>query len=615
MPPRTRVLPHPVRVLPQIRTGTARSPLPQAVLRRVERVVVDTCAHLPDMFEITLAGWDGDAPFTIGTEVAISSAGTDDERGVEVITGEVTAVEGEFTEVDRTVVRGYTKDHRFQRAHRSRTFLNSTDADIARRVAADHGIPVGAVDPTRTAHDHVGQVNQTDWEFLAWRAAALGFDFGVRGGEFFFTRAVDAGRGRAAVELTLRDNLVEFRPRVTAGNLTGKAEVRVWDPAAGKVVGQVKPTTIASTDLSAADPATLAGLFAPKGPPPPAAASKLGPAPSAHGHVDALAPLAVGQAVDIAATEAATGFAEHHGSTAAEAVGTALGDPALVAGVVAEVVGAGATFSGKWAITRAVHSWDVTGYLTRFEVSGRHRRTLLGLAGGAGAAGSAPRVEGVQSGVVTDIGDPQGLHRVRVALPWLSPSYESDWAPVAQLGGTASGGTALHPEVGDAVLVAFEFGDPRRPYVLAGLPTGSPGKGLGGDPVLKSGANAAIAWRGIVTPTGNRLAFHDEVGPGGGAPKASDLLLGTAGGELALVLDQTAGTVALRCKPVPPGSKSAKGQLVIEVGDGGSVEVRAGAGGQVTVDGGERLTLTARAGVKIDSAGPVEIKGNPIKLN
>ena len=47
--------------------------------------------------------------------------------------------------------------------------------------------------------------------------------------------------------------------------------------------------------------------------------------------------------------------------------------------------------------------------------------------------------------------------------------YESDWARVAQFGAGKKSGASFPPEVGDEVLIGFEFGDPRRPYVLGGL--------------------------------------------------------------------------------------------------------------------------------------------------
>jgi uncharacterized protein involved in type VI secretion and phage assembly len=79
---------------------------------------------------------------------------------------------------------------------------------------------------------------------------------------------------------------------------------------------------------------------------------------------------------------------------------------------------------------------------------------------------------GVCPGVVTDIKDPDGQGRVKVKLPWAkdtnSDAYEA-WARLATLMGGNNRGSWFIPHTGDEVLLAFEHGDVRRPYVLGGL--------------------------------------------------------------------------------------------------------------------------------------------------
>lgn len=81
----------------------------------------------------------------------------------------------------------------------------------------------------------------------------------------------------------------------------------------------------------------------------------------------------------------------------------------------------------------------------------------------------AQHINGVVTGVVTNNQDPEGLGRVRVRFPWLSQSDESSWARVAAPMAGKERGLYSLPEVDDEVLVAFEQGDPRFPYVLGAL--------------------------------------------------------------------------------------------------------------------------------------------------
>jgi|OpeIllAssembly_1097287.scaffolds.fasta_scaffold172065_2 uncharacterized protein involved in type VI secretion and phage assembly len=79
---------------------------------------------------------------------------------------------------------------------------------------------------------------------------------------------------------------------------------------------------------------------------------------------------------------------------------------------------------------------------------------------------------GVYAALVTDVVDPDGQGRVRVKLPW-SPdpsgkAYEA-WARLNVFMAGNNRGAWFVPDPGDEVLVAFEAGDPRRPYVLGAL--------------------------------------------------------------------------------------------------------------------------------------------------
>src|SRR5271165_2888626 len=79
------------------------------------------------------------------------------------------------------------------------------------------------------------------------------------------------------------------------------------------------------------------------------------------------------------------------------------------------------------------------------------------------------RFYGVVVGVVTNNQDPDKMARVRIKFPWLSDDHESWWARIAVPMAGASRGAYFLPEVDDEVLVAFEHGDVRSPYVVGAL--------------------------------------------------------------------------------------------------------------------------------------------------
>jgi uncharacterized protein involved in type VI secretion and phage assembly len=94
---------------------------------------------------------------------------------------------------------------------------------------------------------------------------------------------------------------------------------------------------------------------------------------------------------------------------------------------------------------------------------------LLDLLDSGSDSGRDRRIQGVVTGVVTNNQDPEKLGRVRIRFPWLSDTDESWWARVAAPSAGKGRGTFFLPEVDDEVLVAFEHGDLRFPYVVGSL--------------------------------------------------------------------------------------------------------------------------------------------------
>jgi uncharacterized protein involved in type VI secretion and phage assembly len=116
------------------------------------------------------------------------------------------------------------------------------------------------------------------------------------------------------------------------------------------------------------------------------------------------------------------------------------------------------------------------------------------------ASSQGGRVFGVAVAQVIENVDSQRLGRVQISLPWL-PDVEP-WARVAVLSAGSSRGTWFIPQVGDEVLVAFEQGDVRVPYVIGSLwnATDMPPADSPTDP---------IARRIVKTPAGHTIELDD----------------------------------------------------------------------------------------------------------
>jgi phage protein D len=164
--------------------------LAEPIRARLIEVVVDDHLVLPDSFTLRFSFddelWDR-LGAAMSAEVVIKAGRLGETPSDALITAEITGIEAVYEEgVRYLVVRGYDKSHRLHAGRRTRSFKNVTDSDIARKVASEAGIPVGTIEPTTLVHDHVSQINMTDWEFLRDRAAEVGFSVAVREGKFTF---------------------------------------------------------------------------------------------------------------------------------------------------------------------------------------------------------------------------------------------------------------------------------------------------------------------------------------------------------------------------------------------------------------------------------------------
>ncbi len=185
------------------------------------------------------------------------------------------------------------------------------------------------------------------------------------------------------------------------------------------------------------------------------------------------------------------------------------------------------------------------------------------------------RLYGVYPAQVTNIVDTDGQGRVKVKLPWAPDSgsggYEV-WARLAVLMAGNDRGTWFIPDPNDEVLIAFEGGDARRPYVLGML-----WNGQDAPPETMDGAGANNK-KTICSRTGIKITFDDTGG-------SEVLTLKTPGGQSVTLSDA--------------GSS-------IEVADSNGNDIKMDASG---------VTISAAADVTIEASGSMTLTAISLTVN
>lgn len=567
--------------------------LPDAIETLLVSALVEDNLHAPDVFQLTFNDQERTVlekgGFEIGTKVKIKVVSEGYPSGVVLIEGEVTSLEAEYDNGSFTTVRGLDVSHKLFAGRGTYVYKNVTYGDVVRKVLSRAGVPTGTIDATQPVHDLVTQANMSDWQFLAGLALETGFNMGCNDGKFNFTKPPDAAKGpkpgstRSAspLELVLGQNLLRFRTTVSSVEQVPSVQVRGWDVKKKEAVIGEAPAKTVSAQIGIT-PAQIAGK------------TKAKPFKSVHTPFDNQKEV----------ENVAKALANQIASSFAEMEGLAIGDPNLQAGSLVSLGLVGAPFDGKYTITSSRHTYNHSdGYRVFFTVSGQQERSLLGMMSGGGSSSNGvgspgQPIHGVAIGIVADNNDPDKLGRVKVKLPWLDNDYESFWARVAFHGAGKDRGMVILPEVNDEVLVAFEHGDARRPYVLGGLWNGKdkPNLGNAGD-LLSSGK---VNRRGFVSAAGHKIVFLD-------GPKKG-VLVATKDNKYRLSLNETKATIRI----ISDGKLELDAKQDIMISTKANVNVDAK--GNVKMSAKGNLDVDAMK-VSINAKGDMELKGMVIKLN
>jgi uncharacterized protein involved in type VI secretion and phage assembly len=197
------------------------------------------------------------------------------------------------------------------------------------------------------------------------------------------------------------------------------------------------------------------------------------------------------------------------------------------------------------------------------------------------------RILGVVVGKVTNNSDPDGLGRVRVTFPWLSDADESFWARIAAPMAGNDRGVYFLPEVDDEVLVVFERGDVRFPYVIGCLWNGK-------DQAPAGNADGKNNLRVIKSRSGHVIKLNDEDGK-------ETLEIVDSSTRNSIVIDTANNTVTI-----------SSGQDIVLAAPDGAITLKAK---QIAIESSADAKITAGAGMDINASGTLNVAGSTVNIN
>ncbi len=273
--------------------------------------------------------------------------------------------------------------------------------------------------------------------------------------------------------------------------------------------------------------------------------------------------------------------------TFVQAEGTALRRPDIRAGKTIELSALGDRFSGTYLVTHARHVYTAQGRKTTFAVHGTRTGQLIET---LGLDAQPPRYAGAAIGIVTNTDDPSHWGRVKVKFPWMTEDAESEWARVMGPGAGPEAGLFFIPDVDDEVLVLFEQGDFRRPYVIGGLWNGQDAP----PPEAPSSGQERPLVRTWRSRTGHHITVYDN------ADNRIEIVTKTGH---RLVLDDSNNTVTLKTD----------GGLVLTLSDNdGKITLE---GNEISIKASGNLKVESGANMDLQAGGQVNIQGALINLN
>ncbi|MFN0275878.1 MAG: type VI secretion system tip protein VgrG [Chitinophagales bacterium] len=328
---------------------------------------------------------------------------------------------------------------------KNKYYENVTDSDIADEIIASYGLE-SEVETSAITHKQAVQYNSTDWDFLVSRMDVIGNICLTDDGKIIIKKPDLTAA--PVLDLLFGATILEYNAEIDARTQFNEVKSITWDPAAQETVEETAddPGVQELGNLSNSVLADVIGL-------------------ESNELIHSVKPETNAAKEWANAKLLKSRLAKMRGKV------KCIGFPGVKPGDVISLNGVGERFSGPVFVSAVKHDFVRGDWTTEISFGMPHEWFTESLPTNHLSAqiGLLPAVQGLQVGVVTDLEDPDGEHRVKVKLPVVNNNEEGFWMRIATLDAGNNRGTFFRPEIGDEVIVGFIFNDVNHPVILGML--------------------------------------------------------------------------------------------------------------------------------------------------
>lgn len=328
----------------------------------------------------------------------------------------------------------------------SKHHVNLSATDIAENLLGNYGISNLDITSSAITHKQLVQFNSSDWDFMISKLDAVGLMCILNNGELKIKKIKAGPESSGLAEFEYGDNILDFEGDMDARVQSENVKVLSWNYTSQELEDEEVALNLSNAsgvtpdELGAGQSTTI----------------------RTSGKKETTEQNALGKTKkNREVLSKIKGKLKFSGRVAQP----------VSPGDFIKLKGLGTNFNGSIFVSAIDHDysdgdWTTTATLGWDE---KYFSEQINPLSETSSSGELSAVQGLQTGIITDIIDADGDFRIKLRLPLVNNQEDGVYARLATLDAGNKRGTFFMPEISDEVVVGFMNNDPNQPVILGML--------------------------------------------------------------------------------------------------------------------------------------------------